>query len=105
MGTGAADRASRSVDDPPDVVEATLEAPELTTFSGSLFERFRALAAVARTSISVIIRGETGTGKEVAARALHNLSGRGERRHVVPRRDRRASIDSASRAATRVAGA
>jgi DNA-binding NtrC family response regulator len=36
----------------------------------------RSLAKVAPSPVSVLILGESGTGKEVAARALHDLSGR-----------------------------
>ena len=40
------------------------------------------LARVADTDATVLIRGESGTGKELAARALHNLSNRKERRMI-----------------------
>ena len=37
---------------------------------------YETLKTVARTDYTVLVRGESGTGKELAARALHDLSGR-----------------------------
>ena len=42
----------------------------------SLFESIR---SIARTEYSVLIRGQSGTGKELVARAVHDLSKRGGR--------------------------
>jgi DNA-binding NtrC family response regulator len=40
------------------------------------------IARLADTDATVLIRGESGTGKELAARALHDLSGRKQRRMI-----------------------
>jgi transcriptional regulator of acetoin/glycerol metabolism len=54
------------------------EAPDpgLMTLSPDAAERFAELATAARAKIPVELTGESGTGKELAARAVHQLSGR-----------------------------
>jgi two-component system response regulator HydG len=56
------------------------DMPELVGRSPSMFALRDAIARVAATDFAVLIEGESGTGKELAARAIHRLS---------PRRDRR----------------
>ncbi|MDP9000344.1 MAG: sigma 54-interacting transcriptional regulator [Myxococcota bacterium] len=48
----------------------------LATIDPSLARRAAALGRVARSASPILILGETGTGKEVLARAIHRLSGR-----------------------------
>lgn len=52
---------------------------EIIGNSPSLLELLRRVDQVARTDSSVLIFGETGTGKELIARAIHNRSGRKSR--------------------------
>jgi len=49
---------------------------ELTGQSRAMKEVFKAIETVAPTDATVLLVGETGTGKELVARALHNLSPR-----------------------------
>lgn len=48
----------------------------LATLIPSLARDFAALREIARSAVSVVVRGETGTGKELIAQALHALSAR-----------------------------
>ena len=51
--------------------------------SPAMAEAFSLLERVAPTDLGVLLLGETGTGKELAARGLHGASGRGEGPFVV----------------------
>ncbi|TGD78457.1 sigma 54-interacting transcriptional regulator [Hymenobacter wooponensis] len=60
----------------------TSAAARLDDFVGGsavMQQVYTRLAQVAPTDTTVLIEGETGTGKELVARALHNLSPRAER--------------------------
>jgi formate hydrogenlyase transcriptional activator len=55
---------------------------EIIGDSPALVTALNLVSLVAPTDSSVMIQGETGTGKELIARAIHNLSGRRERAFV-----------------------
>jgi DNA-binding NtrC family response regulator len=71
-------RGPRSRDLPLDVDDRALpEAlPGLRTYAPALREAFEALARVVHVRVPVLIQAESGTGKELCARALHELSRR-----------------------------
>jgi DNA-binding NtrC family response regulator len=48
----------------------------IVTRSSLMFELFRSVERVARSPFAVLIAGESGVGKELVARAVHDLSGR-----------------------------
>ncbi|HWQ56803.1 MAG TPA: sigma 54-interacting transcriptional regulator [Bryobacteraceae bacterium] len=59
-----------------DVVEGTQNFEEIVGNSASLRRILRQVEVVAPTDANVLILGETGTGKELVARAIHRLSPR-----------------------------
>jgi len=61
------------------VVEVSADrapAPGLATLLPPLARSYDKLAPLARSTLPILVTGETGTGKEVTARAIHALSGR-----------------------------
>jgi transcriptional regulator of acetoin/glycerol metabolism len=61
---------------PDDGVRRAPAHRALATLVPALAARFAELAKVARSPLAVLLSGETGTGKEMTARAVHELSGR-----------------------------
>jgi DNA-binding NtrC family response regulator len=60
----------------PQVQMSAVMLPEMVGSSEPMRELARLIRLVAPRSTTVLIEGETGTGKEVVARALHRLSAR-----------------------------
>jgi DNA-binding NtrC family response regulator len=61
---------------PPPRLRGPRSDVALLTALPTLEEQSWNLEEIARSPVSVVLRGETGTGKEVVARAVHRLSGR-----------------------------
>lgn len=59
-------------------LEQTVEIPEMAGESPAMQKLFRMIYKVAQSDVPVIISGENGTGKDLTARAIHNLSARKE---------------------------
>ncbi len=78
-------RGADEIGDTDDFEDIVGDSPSLRVALGRLLE-------VASTDASVVILGETGTGKELFARALHNRSSR-RRPTVRPGQLRRAAAD------------
>jgi len=62
--------------------EIRAEVGEIVGESPALKTTLSLVSVVAPTDSSVLILGETGTGKELIARAIHNLSGRSQKTFV-----------------------
>lgn len=55
---------------------------EIVGASPAMQEMFRQVELIARTDVTVLVEGETGTGKDLVARTLHRLSLRADRPYV-----------------------
>lgn len=55
---------------------------DLVSHSPVMHDIFQLITAVAASSSTVLIQGETGTGKELVARAIHSISARAEQPFV-----------------------
>jgi len=72
-------RLEADVNDAPTLrsdLEELHELPGVVAKSRAMREVLRSVALLARSSVTVLLHGETGTGKEVLARALHEQSER-----------------------------
>ncbi|HXV06930.1 MAG TPA: sigma 54-interacting transcriptional regulator, partial [Burkholderiales bacterium] len=62
--------------------EPPAEAPEILGQAPAMQEVFRAIGRLSQSSATVLITGESGSGKELVARALHRHSARAARPFV-----------------------
>jgi PAS domain S-box-containing protein len=60
-------------------IKAEYDFEQIVGDSGSIKKVFQDIESVAKTNATVLVTGETGTGKELIARAIHNLSLRNEK--------------------------
>ncbi|HEX9295432.1 MAG TPA: sigma 54-interacting transcriptional regulator [Polyangiaceae bacterium] len=59
-----------------DSADLTLELPGFSTLVPAAAPDLASLGRIAKSNISILLLGETGTGKEVIARSVHVISGR-----------------------------
>jgi DNA-binding NtrC family response regulator len=69
-------RAAPADDDAPDLLDAADGDPGLATVIPALEARLTELVRVAASAVSIVLRGPSGSGKEVLAGLVHRLSGR-----------------------------
>jgi two-component system nitrogen regulation response regulator GlnG len=62
--------------------ETVLETPEMMGQAPAMQEVFRAIGRLSQSNVTVMITGESGSGKELIARALHKHSPRGNQPFV-----------------------
>ena len=74
--SGAIERRQRQAELTAARPEPLADSP-MTGRCPQMQEVFKQIAIVAATDMAVLIQGETGTGKELAARAIHRFSARG----------------------------
>src|SRR6266542_7081948 len=71
----SAQSSNRSEDSIPRIAAERVARPIIGN-SGSLRQALKQVEIVAPTDATVLVLGETGTGKELVARAIHDASGR-----------------------------
>jgi transcriptional regulator with PAS, ATPase and Fis domain len=59
-----------------DAAEVSPPAPGLATLAGSLAREFELIMAIVDSALPILIQGQSGTGKELLAQAVHLLSHR-----------------------------
>jgi two-component system nitrogen regulation response regulator GlnG len=62
--------------------EATVSMPEIIGEAPAMQEVFRVIGRLSRSSMSVLINGQSGTGKELVAHALHKHSPRKDKTFI-----------------------
>jgi DNA-binding NtrC family response regulator len=69
--------------EPPRAPVTAPEIPGLVATSSAMQEIGRAIERLAQSNVSVLVQGETGTGKELVARAIHDAGPRAKGPFVV----------------------
>jgi two-component system nitrogen regulation response regulator GlnG len=60
------------------IEERMVDSPEMLGQASAMQDVFRAIGRLSQSNVTVMITGESGSGKELVARALHKHSPRGE---------------------------